>query len=68
MKTFDKTQKGQKVKEKKVDSTPGLTQSASTPVRNDEEDKEDGGNSNKNVQDARKALKERFKNKSKSGV
>ena len=48
MQTFDKTKKGQKVKEKKGDSTPSLTKSTSTPVRNGEDDKDDS-TTNKSV-------------------
>ena len=54
------------MKEKKGDSTPNLTQSTSTPVRSNEEDKDDGSTTNKSVQNARQALKDRYKNKSKS--
>lgn len=67
MRTFESTKKGQKVKEKKTDSTPGLTTSASTPVATGDEN-EDDSNKNKSVQDARKAMKDRFKTKSKSSA
>jgi len=40
------------VKEKKGDSTPGLSHSASTPVGNIEEEKDDS-NDNSKVQNAR---------------